>query len=222
MKQAFKLPVFAKTLWRDNKLFLIFLVLMCTFRSAIADWNTVPTGSMKPTIIEGDRIAINKLAYDLHLPFTQISLIRLGHPERGDIVVFNSKIAGKRLVKRLIGLPGDVVAMNNNHLVINGQAIAYENNKNGLDTDKREDLLGVSHSVRITQTNNHSFANFPAVTVPAGHYLMLGDNRDNSADSRVIGFVSREEVIGRARNVVMSLDYDNYYLPRLDRFLKRL
>jgi signal peptidase I len=125
-------------------------------------------------------------------------------------------------VKRLIGLPGDVVAMNNNHLVINGQAIAYENNKNGLDTDKREDLLGVSHSVRITQTNNHSFANFPAVTVPAGHYLMLGDNRDNSADSRVIGFVSREEVIGRARNVVMSLDYDNYYLPRLDRFFAQL
>ncbi len=208
------------SLWRENKSFIVFVTLMLVFRSALADWNTVPTGSMNPTIIEGDRIAINKIAYDLHFPFTHISLIKLGDPERGDIVVFDSKASDKRLVKRVVGLPGDVVAMNNNQLSINGQTITYENTNTA--SDKFEHLFGITHKIRISDPNNHSFANFPAVVVPADHYLMLGDNRDNSADSRVIGFVPRQEVIGRARNVVMSFNYDNYYLPRSDRYLEAL
>src|SRR6187402_3582202 len=92
-------------IWKENKSFFIFVVLMLVFRSALADWNTVPTGSMKPTILEGDRIAVNKLAYDLRVPFTAISLLKLADPERGDIVVFESKASAKRLVKRVIGLP---------------------------------------------------------------------------------------------------------------------
>ena len=84
-------------LWKENKTFVIFITLMLVFRSALADWNTVPTGSMKPTILEGDRIAVNKMAYDLRVPFTTISLIKLADPERGDIVVFDSKASDKRL-----------------------------------------------------------------------------------------------------------------------------
>ena len=96
------------------------------FRSACADWNTVPTGSMNPTIIEGDRIAVNKMAYDLRIPFTHISLRKLGDPERGDIAVFDSKVSDKRLVKRVIGVPGDRVAMINNQLLINDAVIDYD------------------------------------------------------------------------------------------------
>ncbi|RYY75010.1 MAG: signal peptidase I [Gammaproteobacteria bacterium] len=206
--------------WRENKSFFIFLALMFMFRSACADWNTVPTGSMNPTIIEGDRIAVNKLAYDLRIPFTHISLVKFSDPQRGDIAVFDSKVSDKRLVKRVIGVPGDTVAMINNKLVINGVAVNYETTAN--TTDQIEDLFGVTHVVRFQQLNDNSFANFPTTIVPADHYLMLGDNRDMSADSRVIGFVPRNEFVGRSRAVVMSLNYEKFYLPRVERFFKSL
>lgn len=207
-----------KRFWMENRSLLLFLVLMLCFRSAIADWNDVPSGSMKPTLVEGDRISLNKMAYDLRIPFTHISLYKIADPARGDIAVFDSKAAGKRLVKRVIGLPGDTVAMKNNHLFINGKAVTYQPL---LMNDQFELLPGKTHLLR-TESTASSFANFDPITVPADHYLMLGDNRDHSADSRVIGFVPRSEFVGRSRSVVVSFDYDNYFLPRSDRFLHDL
>jgi signal peptidase I len=209
-----------RNLWRENKSFFIFIGLMFIFRSACADWNTVPTASMKPTILEGDRIAVNKLAYDLRIPFTHISLVKLSDPQRGDIAVFDSKVSDKRLVKRVIGVPGDTVAMINNQLIINGYAVVYE--KTISNTDRLEHLFNTSHLMRINNLEDHAFANFPSVLIPADHYLMLGDNRDLSADSRVIGFVPRSEFVGRSRSVIMSFNYDNFYIPRADRFFKNL
>lgn len=205
-------------LLKDNKGLLVFIALMLIFRSAVADWNDVPTGSMKPTILEGDRILVNKLAYDVRLPFSQISLKRLADPARGDIIVFESAKAGNQLVKRVVGIPGDIVEMRNNRLLINGQALDYVALHS---TDQGEDLIenltGVQHSVRI-KPGPQPLANFPPVTVPDEAYLALGDNRDNSADSRVIGFVPRHEIRGRAHHVLFSLNYDNYFLPRTNRF----
>ena len=111
--------------WREYRAFVLFIVLMVIFRSALADWNVVPTGSMKPTIIEGDRILVNKLAYDFRVPLTHIALYRFADPGRGDIVVFDSKAADTRLVKRVIGLPGDTVEMRDNRLTINGIEARY-------------------------------------------------------------------------------------------------
>jgi len=105
-----------RKVWREYRGLAVFLVLMAIFRSALADWNVVPTGSMKPTIVEGDRILVNKLAYDLKIPLTHISLHRFADPMRGDIVVFDSRAAATRLVKRVIGLPGDTVQMRDNRL----------------------------------------------------------------------------------------------------------
>ena len=207
-----------KSLWRENRSLLLFLALMFCFRSAIADWNDVPSGSMKPTLVEGDRIGLNKMAYDLRVPFTHISLYKIADPARGDIAVFDSKVAEKRLVKRVIGVPGDTVAMQNNRLFINGQAIDYTATSNG---DWLEHLPGKNHIVRV-DPHAQTYANFGPVTVPAGQYLMLGDNRDNSAESRVIGFVPRSEFVGRSRSVVMSLDYEDYFLPRAERFFHGL
>jgi signal peptidase I len=207
-----------KSFWRDNRSLFLFLALMFCFRSAIADWNDVPSGSMKPTLIEGDRIGLNKMAYDLRIPFTHISLYKIADPVRGDIAVFDSRVADKRLVKRVIGVPGDTVAMQGNRLYINGQALAYTAANNG---DLLEHLPGKTHIVRV-DPNAKTYANFGPVTVPAGQYLMLGDNRDNSADSRVIGFVPRSEFVGRSRSVVMSLDYEDYLLPRAARFFHGL
>jgi len=210
-------------LWKENKSLLVFISLMLVFRSAIADWNDVPTGSMKPTIVEGDRIFINKMAYDIRVPFTHISLVRLAEPQANDIIIFDSVASDKRLVKRVIGVPGDKVSMKNNHLFINGQAITYEAKERGITYhhESNETINGQSHTIRLNNVSSQ-LANFNAVTVPTDRYLVLGDNRDNSADSRVIGFVPRNEIIGRSSKVAFSLDYDNYYLPRKERFFHQL
>src|SRR5437868_11123609 len=106
---------------------LVFVVLVVlSFRSSIADWNDVPSGSMKPTILEGDRVFVNKLAYDLKVPFTTWHLAEWSSPQRGEIVVFFSPKDGTRLVKRVVGLPGDVVELRENRLIINGTAMDYQ------------------------------------------------------------------------------------------------
>jgi len=206
-------------LWREYRGFILFLVLMVVFRSALADWNVVPSGSMKPTILEGDRILVNKIAYDVKLPFTHIALRRFGAPQRGDIVVFDSKAADTRLVKRVVGLPGDVVEMRDNHLIVNGVAARYSGIAHGAEAIFATETYG-GRSHRIELANGRSGAStFGPVRVPDDHYLVLGDNRDNSADSRFYGFVPRDEIVGSASTVVVSLDYDRYYLPRPGRFL---
>lgn len=216
------MKVYLTTLYRDNKSVLLFIVLMCVFRSAIADWNEVPTGSMQPTIVEGDRIWVNKLAYDVSTPFVNYSLLKLADPIRGDIIVFDSAPADKRLVKRVVGIPGDTIAMIDNVLYINQQPLSYENNvAKGHFSEVTENLLGVQHRIRVAN-NGSRLSSFTPLTIPVDYYLAMGDNRDNSADSRVIGLIPRDEIIGRANKVVMSLNYDNYYLPRTERFLHTL
>ena len=212
---------------KENKSLLLFISLMLVFRSAVADWNDVPTGSMKPTIVEGDRILINKIAYDLKLPFSQYSLMKFADPLRNDIVIFESKAADKRLVKRVIGIPGDTVSLDKNQLVINQDTanyklIAQQHNF----TLSEEYIAGNSHLIRTQVKPGHSksyqLESFQPVTIPEGFYLVMGDNRDNSADSRVIGLVPRNEIIGRSTMVAFSLNYDNYLIPRSERFLKSI
>jgi len=213
-------------LWRSNKNLVAFLFLMVLFRSAIADWNVVPTGSMLPTIRIGDRIFVDKMAYDLRVPLTHIALAHLGDPQRGDIVTIDSAAAHELLVKRVVGVPGDTVALRENVLYVNGVRADYRPLARAPMPDAasgdvrylRERFDGVSHIVRLSETAPSPLSSFGPVTVPAGEYLMLGDNRDDSADSRYFGFVPRKEVMGRARNVAFSLDPTRLYLPRLSRF----
>ena len=210
--------------WWFVMLVTVFLAL--SVRSAVADWNDVPTGSMKPTILEGDRIFINKLAYDLKVPFTTVALVRWKDPDRGDIVVFRSPVDGKRLVKRVIGLPGEVVSMIGNRVSINGEAAGYDTAAIPEESEPgavyiNENLPGRGHRIQILPIG--SFMNgFNAVTVPDGFYLMLGDNRDNSADSRVFGFVPRRNILGQATAVAMSFDINAGFRPRWGRFFRSL
>jgi signal peptidase I len=214
--------------------FSIFIALLIatSFKSAIADWNTVPTGSMKPTILEGDRILVNKLAYDLKIPYTTLHIAEWSAPQRGDIVVFYSPADGKRLVKRVIGIPGDSVAMRNNQLIINGEKIVYEpinslqTNSLSLGMDAKqygfiENLSNTRHPVMITP-QRPSLRSFGPVTIPKDNYFVMGDNRDNSADSRYFGFVERSQVVGQATSIVISLDINNKYQPRWERFFTKL
>src|SRR5437588_11625752 len=173
-----------KKLWREYRGFTLFVILMVIFRSALADWNTVPTGSMKPTILEGDRIFVNKLAYDLRVPLTHVSIFRIADPKRGDIVVFDSKAADTRLVKRVIGLPGDIVEMQDNLLIINGIEARYSDVEHVADgIFAIESYFNMSHRIEVARTGVSRFSTFGPVKVPKDRYLVLGDNRDRRPDS---------------------------------------
>ncbi len=220
-------------LWNEwIKTLLIVFLVVGGFRSAIADWNDVPSGSMKPTILEGDRIFVNKLAYDLKVPFTKWRIVRWSRPQRGDIVVLFSPADGKRLVKRVVGLPGDALAMRNDRLFINGKPVEYEPLGNITVQDfqrteeprrlfETEELGRRSHPVMITP-DLPAMRWFGPVTVPAGSYFVMGDNRDESGDSRYFGFVPANSIVGRATAVAASVDPSNHYLPRWQRFLRSL
>src|SRR5512143_1661768 len=126
MKTA-ALRLTAQHWWRKEiQPLLVLALVICSIRSSLADWNDVPTGSMKPTILEGDRVYVNKLAYDLKVPFTTWHLAQWANPQRGDIAVFYSPHDGKRLVKRVIGLPGDTIELRQDRLFLNGEPVAYE------------------------------------------------------------------------------------------------
>ena len=210
--------------WRDNRNFLALLCAIVFFKSAIADLSSISGASMLPTLVDGDKVWMNKLAYDLKVPFTDISLGRVSDPVRGDIIIIDSSRADKRLVKRIVGVPGDQVEIQNNALIINGEPVDYEVlSRDGGAMIIEEALPGRNHQVRLTQyLAGASRRSYGPVEVPEDRYFVLGDNRNSSADSRVYSFIPRGEIIGRSRSVVFSLDSDNYFLPRGSRFLKEL
>ena len=215
-----------KNLLRANKGFLLFLFLFGVFRTAVADWNPIPSGSMRPNLLEGDVVFVNRLAFDLKLPLTDIVVARLGDPQRGDIVTFASPKDGTRLIKRVIALPGDVVEMRDEHLVINGEAAGYSPVADGPEKSGG----GVTAALQLLETVGggqrriqllpqvDARRDFAPVTIPKDQFLMLGDNRDNSADSRFIGLVPRALLIGRAERVLVSADMPGNWMPRTGRF----
>jgi signal peptidase I len=215
---------------RNNKGFLAFLVLFGVFRTAVADWNPIPSASMHPNLLEGDVVLVNRLAFDLKVPLTDVVLAHLGEPHRGDIVTFRSPRDRTLLIKRVVALPGDVVEMRNERLYINGRGADYRMVEQSLDsvggTAMRALELAETWDGKAAQPRRHiqimpdvmAPRTFGPVTVPPGEYLMLGDNRDNSADSRVIGLVPRKLLVGRAERVLVSADYQGNWMPRTERF----
>src|SRR5258708_27807537 len=119
-----KHPV-GRFVWEHLRPFAFLTLVLFAARSSLADWNDVPTGSMNPTIMEGDRIFVNKLAYDLKIPFTTKHLATWANPQRGDVVVFYAPTDGTRMVKRVMAVPGDTIAMRENQLIVNGQPAGY-------------------------------------------------------------------------------------------------
>ena len=223
----------ARRFWREwLKPCLVILFVTTALRSALADWNDVPTGSMKPTILEGDRVWVNKLAYDLKVPFATWHVAEWDEPHRGEIVVFFSPANGQRLVKRVIGLPGDTLELRDNRLLINGRALDYTalaaETREAIPSSQRpahdfanERLPERAHPVMATPALS-ALRTFGPKTIPAGHYFMMGDNRDNSLDSRYFGPVPRDKIVGRATAVVLSFDREHGLAPRWKRFFTAL
>jgi signal peptidase I len=213
-----------RAFWREWILpAVVAVAILAPLRSAVADWNDVPSGSMMPTIFVGDRIFINKLAYDLKVPFTTWQMAKWADPQRGDIIVFPSPADGIRLVKRVVAVPGDRIELRDDHLVINGEIASYALVDNNIPAALvlNETVEGKTHALRI-QPQERAMRSFGPVEVPPGRYFVMGDNRDNSFDSRYFGFVSRDRILGRATLVAMSFDRDHYYQPRFDRFGRSL
>jgi signal peptidase I len=222
-----------RDLWRQWRL-TIFLILFVVVpvKSSLADWNWVPTGSMNPTILEGDLIYVNKLAYDLRFPLTLHRLARWSEPAVGDIVVCLSPEDGVRLVKRVVATPGDSIALRNNVLWLNGRPLVYARAGEDYAAQLPDEIaagavfalesLGDTVHPVISLPGVQAMRNFGPVVVPDGYYFVMGDNRDVSRDSRFFGFVPRQSILGQARGVILSFDITDNYLPRLGRFFSPL
>ncbi|MEO1583342.1 MAG: signal peptidase I [Planctomycetota bacterium] len=237
------------------------LIIVMSVRLTVVDWFDVPTGSMEPTILVGDRILVHKWVYGLRVPFTkQTWLLQWGTPERGEIVVCYSPDQGDevRLVKRLVAQGGDTVELKDGRLIINGTPASYEPDEPSdamleyLQKNWGDDSINRSQSAEffteiveaddlgpgdrhpvVFDERKPGLRNIASFEVPADHFVVIGDNRDNSKDSRqwnlsqsewgsTFGVIHKDRIHGRAFAVAFSLNKKNAYLPRLSRTGKPL
>ena len=197
-------------------------------RSFLYEPFKIPSSSMVPTLVIGDLILVNKYTYGIRLPIVNKKIISINDPQRGDVMVFKyPKDPSMDYIKRVVGVPGDKIIYKNKRLTVNGEEVSYKPLPDYLDDENlayykqwQENLTGVEHKI-ITDDRAPNFVPNPdafpqhelcsynaegfACTVPPGHYFMMGDNRDNSLDSRYWGFVPDENIVGKAFFVWMNL-----------------
>ena len=203
------------------------ILIVFLLRSFLVEPFKIPSSSMVPTLLVGDFILVNKYAYGIRLPVVNRKIVPLGEPSRGDVMVFRyPEDPSLDYIKRVVGLPGDRIEYRNKRLFINGQAVAERQVDDYLSRERMqfsrryiETLGGVDHEIlleddapaavlptRAASGNCTYNMNGLACTVPAGHYFVMGDNRDNSSDSRVWGFVPDENIVGKAFFIWLNLN----------------
>ena len=205
------------------------IALVFVLRSFLFEPFKIPSSSMVPTLLVGDLILVNKFTYGIRLPVLNKKVIEVNNPQRGDVMVFKYPMdTTQDYIKRVIGVPGDKITYENKRLTVNGKPVEYTAMDDYLDDEHlvynkqfTENLTGVSHrilnneqaptlnraDVKLfphSEACNYSYEGFTCV-VPEGNYFMMGDNRDNSADSRYWGFVPDKNIVGKAIFVWMNL-----------------
>lgn len=192
------------TLVEYSRSFFPVLLFVLVIRSFVFEPFRIPSGSMMPTLLEGDFIFVKKYAYGLRLPVTETKFIETGDPKRGDVIVFRlPSDPSINYIKRVIGLPGDVVVYERQRLTINGKIVELEQGPEASFAAPIfvEDLDGRMHNILIT---NPQFSTRDATyRVPEGHYFVMGDNRDRSKDSRFIGAIPETFLVGEAVRIWM-------------------
>jgi signal peptidase I len=190
-------PPTRRARWTREAISIVgFALALFAARSTLADHYYVPSGSMIPSVEIGDRLIVNKLAYALRVPFSDVVLARRHNPERGDVVVLKSPENGITLLKRVAAVPGDEVAVNDGRLSINGHPVPIAHEGTGL-----VEMLGsIAHPVRLTAGGGPDYG---PVRLGPDEYLMLGDNRGESHDGRAFGLVDGRAILGKALGVWM-------------------
>jgi len=197
-----------------SRSFFPVLLIVLILRCFIAEPFRIPTGSMKPTLLEGDFVLVNKFTYGIRLPVTGSKVYDLSQPKRGDIIVFRyPKDTSVNFIKRLVGLPGDRIKYENKILYINDKPMTQTFVQKSVDEQANgptlpvmqftESLNGIEHPIYQIKIRGY---NVPEFVVPSDQYFVMGDNRDNSEDSRVWGFVPEELILGKAFFIWMSWD----------------
>ncbi len=228
---AKKRPNEAKEPWWIEYSVSFFPVILIVFllRSFLFEPFKIPSGSMIPTLLVGDFILVNKFTYGVRLPVINKKIISLGTPERGDVMVFRyPDDPSLDYIKRVVGLPGDRISYQNKRLSINGKPVPVRQIDDYLSRERMQfsrrlvETLGKHEHEILLEDDAPGFMpqsrSFPysgnclyntsglICTVPAGHYFMMGDNRDNSSDSRVWGFVPDENIVGKAFFIWLNLN----------------
>ena len=196
-----------------------FPVLMVVFllRSFVVEPFRIPSGSMLPTLQDGDFILVSKFEYGIRLPVSNRKMVELSYPERGDVMVFKFPHDDKvNFIKRVVGIPGDRILYQDKKLTINGKPISQNfigesllnsgSSREVTVTRFKESLGDESHTIQVNFEKQGRAGNTLQFTVPEGKYFVLGDNRDYSNDSRFWGFVPEENIIGRAFFIWFSWD----------------
>lgn len=179
--------------WRGEwASFAMMILLLTVARTSFANHYQVPSGSMEPTLMPGDRVAVNMLAYGLRIPFTDIEVIDRGEPQPGDVVVFKSPTDGTRLIKRVVAVGGDTVALVDGRLWIDGKP---------LQDDGAADIEHFGQRDVHLNLRDGGGPDIATATIPAGMALVLGDHRGNSADGRYFGLVPMKSLYGKASAV---------------------
>jgi signal peptidase I len=172
------------------------LAIVVTARSSLADHYFVPSGSMLPTVEPDDHVFVDKLAYGLRLPLLGDYALHFSPPQRGDVVVLLSPDDGVVLLKRVVGIPGDRVTISGGTVIIDGQTMPVFERAGG----SIEQIGAIRHAISFAAGGGPDFG---PVRIPAGNYLVLGDNRGDSRDGRYFGFVRRDAIMGRVEGVIL-------------------
>ena len=192
-----------------SRSFFPVLLFVLVIRSFIFEPFRIPSGSMIPTLLQGDYIFVKKYSYGLRWPVIETKFYGSGSPQRGDVVVFRlPSDPNVNYIKRVIGLPGDTIVYQDHQLTVNGQLMPLSKHPDTLLQESGlifvENLDGREHEIRVSRPGSRSTER--TYTVTEGHYFMMGDNRDNSQDSRIIGEIPETHLVGKAVRIWMHMD----------------